>query len=313
MQFSITNAAFEGFRVMKRAPVAVVMWGVTYFICLAVIVFAAGAAVFSALAGVETGTYDYAQSARVMGSVVTAYLLAIPLFLVAGALVVAATCRAVLTPKKPGFFFMQLGGAELRLMGAYLLLLIGGIVVIFVFGLLFAMVAGGAFLMGGGLSNPQPTPSPAFALIYPLYFGAICLYVWIAVRLSLLGPITVAEGRFAIGRSWAATKGHFWTLLDLGAATIVRWFLVYFVAVVAFAMIMMVGMGLFTPESMSAMEGGDSSQVMGKVLPLLLVFAVLMAAFTALQFTILSTPFAVFYRDVIAAKPAADVVDPVEV
>jgi hypothetical protein len=87
----------------------------------------------------------------------------------------------------------------------------------------------------GGLSDPTSGPPPvALALIYPLYFGMIILYVWASVRLSLLGPITVAEGRFALGRAWSATKGRFWTLLDLGAATIVRWFLVYFAAIVLF-------------------------------------------------------------------------------
>ena len=312
MQFSITNAAFEGLRVMKRAPLAVVMWGVAYLVCLAIIILLAGTAIVSAAVGMETGGYDSAAAARVMGAVGVAYVIAIPLFLIAASIVVAATCRAVLTPNKPGFFFMRLGGAEFRLMGAYLVIVLLAIVAIILFGLVFGVIAGGAFLASGGLQSGQAS-GPMLALFYPAYFGAIILYVWVSVRLSLLGPITVAEGRFALGRSWAATKGRFWVLIDLGAATMVRWFLVYFAAICIFCVVAMIGGGLLSPDAMAAAETGGAGQVMAKALPFIIIFSILMAGFIALQFTILSTPFAVFYRDVVAAKPAPELVEATEV
>lgn len=304
MTFSITHAAFEGFRVMRRAPLAVVMWGVTYFVALALILAAAGAAVVSMIQGFEGAHNDPAATMAVMGSVLTIYLIAIPLFLIVASIIVAATCRAVLAPNKPGFFYMRLGGAEFRLMGAYLVVAIAAIVGLMLVGMLFALVAGGAFLASGG-AQPGAAPSPAIALFYPLYFGAVITYVWVSVRLSLLGPITVAEGRFALGRAWAATKGRFWTLLDLGAATVTRWFLIYFAAICLFSMLMLIGISMFAGD-MAAMETETPAAVMSRILPLMIGAAVLFAAFAALQFTVLSTPFAAFYRDVIAKPAVAD-------
>lgn len=298
---------------MKRSPLAVVMWGVTYLVCLAIIVLLAGATIMSSVIGMETGGYDPTVAARLMGSIGVAYLIAIPLFLIAASIVVAATCRAVLTPTKSGFFFMRLGGAEFRLMGAYLLIALLFIVAIIAFGLVFSLIAGGAFLAAGGLQNAEAAASPMLALLYPAYFGAIILYVWVSVRLSLLGPITVAEGRFALGRAWAATKGRFWVLIDLGAATMVRWFLVYFAAVSLFCLVAVIGAGVISPTASAAAATGDTGQIMAQTLPFIIIFSILMAGFIALQFTILSTPFAVFYRDVVAARPVPEVVEATDV
>lgn len=291
MTFSITNAAFEGFRIMRRAPVAVVMWGVTYFVCIGLILLAASGAVFSMVTAIGDAEPTAAQSFRIGSSVILAYLIAIPLSLVAASIVVAATCRAVLTPKKPGFFFMRLGGAEFRLMGAYMLIALGFVAaMLLIFGIIGGIMGGTAAMNGAGAMPPW-----VVALIYPAYFGFIFFYVWISVRLSLLGPITVAEGRFALGRAWAASRGRFWVLLDLGAATVLRWFVLYAVAVTAFSTLALIAIGV-VPD----IADMDPSRVTSTVLPLMLVGAVLFAGFAALQFTVLSTPFAVFYRDVVA-------------
>jgi hypothetical protein len=300
MAFSITDAAFEGFRVMRRAPMAVVMWGVTYFVCLALILFAAGATLMSIAQNLGSIEQNPMAAGAMMGSIFTVYLVAIPLSLIAASIIVAATCRAVLTPKQAGFFYLRLGGAELRLMGAYLVVALAFIVCMFLVMLAFVAIIGGSALMSGGMSDPTSGPPPvALALIYPLYFGMIILYVWASVRLSLLGPITVAEGRFALGRAWSATKGRFWTLLDLGAATIVRWFLVYFAAIVLFCVLAVIGAGGLIGANLETATPGEA---MGLILPFVIIGAIVLAGFAALQFTVLSTPFAVFYRDVIAAK-----------
>lgn len=291
MTFSITKAAFEGFRVMRRAPVAVVMWGVTYFVCIALILLAASGAVFSMVSAIGDAEPTAAESFRIGSSVVLAYLIAIPLSVVAASIVVAATCRAVLTPKKPGFFFMRLGGAEFRLMGAYMLIALGVIAaMLLIFGIASAVIGGTT-----AMSDASAIPHWTMALIYPAYFGFIFFYVWISVRLSLLGPITVAEGQFAIGRAWAASRGRFWVLLDLAAATVVRWFVLYAVAITIFSVL-----ALASFDVIPDINEMDPSQVTRTVLPLMAVGAVLFAGFAALQFTVLSTPFAVFYRDVIA-------------
>ena len=301
MTFSITDVAFEGFRVMRRAPVAVVMWGVTYLVCIGLVLLLGGAALASAAAGMSQAAYDPTAAVGAVGSVATVYLLAIPLMLIAAAIVVAATCRAVLTPDKPGFFYMRLGRAEFRLLGAYLIVAVGAIVAMICIAAVLALVVGGAIMAGA--SGGEPGMSPVgLALIYPIYFGLLILYVWIAVRLSLVGPITVAEGRFALGRSWQATKGRFWTLLDLGAATMVRWFLVYVVMIALLVALVAMTLGAVGPEGLVGMEPGSAAPWM-TILPMVIGLVLLLAAFGAIQFTVLSTPFAAYYRDVIAATP----------
>jgi hypothetical protein len=303
MTFSITDAAFEGLRVMRRSPLSVLMWGVAYLVMLTLIFLLCGTAIVSMMQGAMTADSDPASAMAMFGSMATVYAVGIPLSLVAASIVVAATCRAVLTPSKPGFFYMRLGGAELRLLGAYLVVLVGVIVSIVAFVLLMGLVVGGAVMSSGGMG--ADTPPAALALVYPIVFGAIILWVWISVRLSLVGPITVAEGRFALGRSWSATKGRFWTLLDLGAATMVRWFIVYMAMIILMMVVAMVGVSAAGVEALASMEGAPEIN-WSAILPLVIGYIVFIAAFSAIQFTVLSTPFAAFYRDVIAAKSAPD-------
>ncbi|NJC42480.1 hypothetical protein GGQ87_002775 [Brevundimonas alba] len=301
MPFSITDAAFEGFRVMRRAPLAVLMWGLAYLVMLVLIVLLCGTAIFSMMQGASMVENDPASAMAAFGSLMMVYAVGIPLSMIAAAVVVAATCRAVLTPDKPGFFYMRLGGAELRLFGAYLVLTIGALAIIFAFVMVMALIFGGAAMANAGTGGAMPTA--AIALIYPLIFGALILWVWLAVRLSLVAPITVAEGRFALGRSWAATKGRFWTLLDLGAATMVRWFIVYMAMVVLMMFVAMVGVSAFQPDALASMEQSPQTH-WSAILPLVIAYIVFIAGFSAIQFTVISTPFAAFYRDVIAPKPA---------
>ena len=305
MTFSITDAAFEGYRIMRRSPLSVLMWGLAYLVMLVLIVLICGAAIVSMMQGAMTADSDPASAMAAFGSVITVYAVGIPLSLVAASIVVAATCRAVLTPNKPGFFYMRLGGAELRLFGAYLVILIGAIVGILIFAMFMGLVVGGSMMSGAGMGGEAPPV--AIALVYPAFFGALILWVWLSVRLSLVGPITVAEGRFALGRSWAATKGRFWTLLDLGAATIVRWFIVYMIMIILIVVAAMIGVSATGPETFEAMDPSQGIN-WNALLPLVIGYIVFIAAFSAIQFTVLSTPFAAFYRDVIAAKPAAGTV-----
>jgi hypothetical protein len=70
------------------------------------------------------------------------------------------------------------------------------------------LIVGVAAGTGGG------PPSTALALVPLLAILPLIAFVW--VRLMLMTPVTVAEpgGSIAvIRRSWALTRGHFWTLL----------------------------------------------------------------------------------------------------
>lgn len=303
MPFSITNAAFEGLRLIRREPMAVLMWGVTYFVGLGLILLLAGSAVVAAVQSVGAADPDPAAAMRAFGAVAMVYLIAIPLMVAVSSVIVAATCRAVLTPKARGFFYMKLGGAEFRLMAAYLLIALIFIAASMLFALLIAVFVGG-FVMAAGDMGENASPPAAVALIYPLYFAFLGFLLWVSARLSMVGPITVAEGRFALGRSWLATKGRVWSLIDLGAATMVRSLIVYAVAIVLFVVLFMVFVSGFG-STLSTLETSPPSQVIGLILPFAIGGVMLLAAYSAIQFAVVSAPFVAFYRDVVATKVAA--------
>ncbi len=54
----------------------------------------------------------------------------------------------------------------------------------------------------------------------PIFFFLVWLCVWVAsavliVRLALIFPVTVVEGRYDFGQAWALTRGNFWRILAL--------------------------------------------------------------------------------------------------
>ena len=111
----------------------------------------------------------------------------------------AAMFRAVLFPSESRFAYLRIGMDELRLfatmvvilVGAYLLFIILGIV-----GLVLTHLAG---------------TSGIVALL--LGTGLVGLMIWLTVRLSLAGPLTILERKVVIGPAWRLSRGAFWRLL----------------------------------------------------------------------------------------------------
>jgi len=211
-RFSPSEAAFEGFRIIRSHPGAVLGWAFAYILVQVVI-----GGLLLLLLGPQIATLSHgagdtmsAESAvGLMGSLGAVILLAIPLILLISAVFANAVFRTVLRPKDRGLFYLKLGGDEWRM---FLLLLcwIGlgilaeiGLVIAFL--VLAAAVGTAVHASGGGVS-----PRLLGVLIGVVLF---CVAVWVLVRLSLSGPMTFAERRVSVFGSWRVTRGKFWSLL----------------------------------------------------------------------------------------------------
>ncbi len=115
----------------------------------------------------------------------------------------------------PRFVYLWFGAAEFRLIGAYLALILLMIVFMIVLGLLGGIIAAAvALAVGAAMGSHNEAVGP---VILGLTGLAILIeelaLLYIAVRLTfLLVPVTIAEKRIGILRSWELTSGNFWRI-----------------------------------------------------------------------------------------------------
>jgi hypothetical protein len=204
-------AAFEGFRLMRAHPWSVVLWVATYLAAWlglgALIALSIGRA---GVIGLQV-RFDAAaaQPARIpefilhFGWIPAGLLL---LSLLVGVVLVSAIYRAVLAPGEFQVGYMRFGMDELRLFMVSLLtpLLIPGVPLA-----IAAPIATGAFMTAG----------PARWMGFVSLLALSVLTVWLMVRLMLVGPMTLDRGEHSIEDSWRMTRGRFWPLVRLCAAS----------------------------------------------------------------------------------------------
>jgi len=78
-----------------------------------------------------------------------------------------------------------------------------------------------------------------------LFVALLAGFLYVQVRLSLAGPLSVYRGRFAIGEAWALTRGRFWAI-----------FLAYAVVFV----ILMIAQAIVSAVTIAPLLGGIMSQ-----------------------------------------------------
>ena len=134
----------------------------------------------------------------------------------------------------------------------------------------------------------KPAPLPAVTLAMP------SLAVWMAVRLSLAVPVTMAEKRIAPFASFGVTKGHFWPLLGMAVIAFIMSILVSILGTIIALPITLATGGL---EQLATMDGQSTAQILQAAGPGLLAWGVVNAIFSALQLAVIYAPFSAAYRD----------------
>ena len=297
MAFSASDAAFEGFRLVRRKPVALIAWALLYAVLSLASVFAMSNAIglmvewgerAEALESAEPTQAEVMAVFQGFGEVMLSLAWLLPVSLIVGAMLMAAVARAVLNPRAGGFGYLQLGMDEVRVfvvsLALCILLFCGWLAV----GLLVGVLAGIAGATGA---------SWMWLVVVLGGLAGVAAIVWLAVRLSLAVPITVAENRFAIFDSFALTKGRFWPLLGMAVIAFVMVLVISLLAmVVTLPLNLMTGL-----ESWSFGSNADP-EVMAAALdltnPWVIVNALVEAVVYALTVGVMYAPFAAAYRDI---------------
>jgi hypothetical protein len=194
--FSASDAALEGFQVLRKDWRVVIGWclfSVVAFVALLIVAFIA--ILFSTLAAVSK------DQATTLGGVVGGGVLGLGGVMVEIA-VTLALYRLMLRPgATPHLFHLRISRDEARLLGLWLLLLTA---------LSLLLTAGFMAVRWLGQINGLAAGAGALAVL--------ALVLWLAMRTSLAGPANFDQGGLGLAPSWRMTRGRFWPLL--GAATL---------------------------------------------------------------------------------------------
>lgn len=288
MTFSATEAAFEGFRVVRRNPLAIVFWALAYLFCFGVTFALFGGSIATLMATVESlesSQPSPQELIALMQSAVGLMVLALPLSLIFSVMLNAAIARSVLRPEEKAFGYMRLGGDELRVLAVSLII---GMVFFVAFVVLFSVVS----LLAGVAAQINAGAGVLVGVLFGL--GALALIVWLSIRLSLAVPLTVAEKRIAPFASFALTKGQSLPILGMAIIAFIMSLLVSLLATIIALPIPMASSGL---EKLATLDGQSTLQILQTAGAGLLVWGVVNAIFSALQLAVLYAPFAAAYQD----------------
>lgn len=298
MSFSATDAAFEGFRVVRRNPLALAAWTLVYLIYTVGALFASGGMMKSMavwmeqMEALENGPAPTSLDA--FAPIMESYFAAmshmawtIPVSMIVSAILMAAIARAVLAPGGGSFGNIRLGMDEFRVF-----------IVTMVICILTAIAATVAFVLAAVIGGVAIAAMEGWGgLVMALaILAAGAFVIWLCVRWSLAVPITVAEKRFAIFDSFNLTKGRFWPLLGMALIAGVMAIVISLLAgVVTMPLTMMGGMSMFGgmgEDPIEVMRNFDPTS------PWMLASAVVNAIVYALTVAVVYAPFTAAYKGI---------------
>jgi hypothetical protein len=205
--FSIETALTAGFRLIKREPLAVLMWGVAYVaVYLVSQAVMLGASFGAFLTQLGSNPQDAFQSMNTvalsngMGFFALGWLLQMAgMFVIYGAI-----ARAELYPDDRRFFYLRASGRELwlGLTSLALTILLG-----LILGVAFVIAMVPAGIMSGG----DVKSGFGAILLIGIPFAVGALYV--CARFGFAWIIAFDEERFSLFDSWNLTKGQGWRLV----------------------------------------------------------------------------------------------------
>ncbi|HAV51434.1 MAG TPA: hypothetical protein DCX75_15805 [Brevundimonas sp.] len=275
---------------VRRKPMVLLWWAAFYLVSFALIfLLAAGpiAGVMAAASDLENmGPGATPEDLRpFMMAYLAVFPILIPLGILMGAVLNAAVARSVLEPGKSAFGYLRIGMDEVRVaVVSVVLSIVMGLAAMVIFGVagFIAGFLGAADVPGGAL------------IIVVVFLAAIAAMIWLAVRLSLAIPITVAEKRFAFFDSFKVTGGHLWGLIGMAVIAFVMTLVVSILTSIVFFPLTM-GMG--AAVDWESLEGMNAMGILQAIGPMVAVAIVLQAISSALLAAVMYAPFAAAYRD----------------
>ena len=288
MSFSATDAAVEGFRVVRRHPVTALIWGLAYLV-LYVATFGLGAGQWAAImASAQTLEQSSDPSPEEMMALGQAYMGLLvwlaPLGLVIGAVLSAAVARSVLRPAENAWGYLRLGMDEVRVFAVTLAI---GVIVGLLCGVLSAIVV---TVFGLGVASGQAV---MYLIALILGLAAAALVIWLSIKLCLAVPMTIDRRKFTLFESFKATNGQFWPLLGMTIIAVIMSLIVSILGAIISA-----GTDLATGgiSVLAGMDGLSTLDVLARAWPAILVWSVVNALMSALQLAVLYAPFSAAWQ-----------------
>lgn len=301
MAFSGSDAAFEGFRLVRRNPMALVAWTLLYAVVSLLGLFAMSNAIDSltawsermeALEGTSPTPDQVLAAFQGFGQVMLSLSWLIPVSLAISAMLMAAVARGVLNPRAGGFGYLRLGMDELRVFVVMLVLSILAVCAWMALAIVIGVLAGVAGASGANW---------LWLLGLVAGLAGVAAIIWVAVRLSLAVPMTVAENRIAIFDSFALTRGRFWSLFGMAVIVIVMVLVISLLSwVVTLPLTMMVGTDIWSGGRSDADAIAAALDVTN---PWVILSALAEAVISALTVGVIYAPFAAAYRDLKGLGP----------
>ncbi|MCW5725400.1 MAG: hypothetical protein KIS81_10665 [Maricaulaceae bacterium] len=262
--FDFPQAAFHFFIVFGRKPVAVLwvaLWQVLLYAAVA-------AAAFMLIGGPYMQLISTAMTRQEMdpGEVLTLFapiMLWAPVLALFGTAVAlmaqGAWMRLLVRETVAPLIPFRFGADEFRLLGVnllYVVLLMAGYIL---FAILFFVLAGA---MGVGLAATGESPGLAAGMIGGLLTGlfiiaALCVWVFIAVKLSAAPALTIYDRGFRFIGAAGAVKGVFWWVL---LTYIVVALIIFVLAMALGTVVQLIFLGALLPVigQLAAMEQGPA-------------------------------------------------------
>ncbi|MBD3832470.1 hypothetical protein [Brevundimonas bullata] len=288
MTFPATDCAFEGFRLTRRAPLAVLSWAAAYAVFIGLMFLLVGPHFVTVLSVItemqaqgqtEPSPEDIERLAQAYGVIIG---WAMPLGLLFSAVISTAIARSVIRPEDRKFGYLRVGKDELRVLGASLLVSL----------IMFAVTFAGFMVVTVATAGAMALPA-LWLVVVLLSLAIIGLLIWLSVRLSLVVPSTFAEGRIMLKPAFAMTgEKVFWPLLGMAIIAGIMAMLVGLLgSAVAAPLSLMVG----GSEQLVAMQGASVPSLLSALGPMLAVSLVVQAVLSAAQIVIMYAPFSAAY------------------
>lgn len=288
MTFPATDCAFEGFRLTRRAPLAVLSWAAAYAVFIGLMFLLVGPHFVTVLSVItemqaqgqtEPSPEDVERLAQAYGVIIG---WAMPLGLLFSAVISTAIARSVIRPEDRKFGYLRVGKDELRVLGASLLVSL----------IMFAVTFAGFMIVTVATAGAMALPA-LWLVVVLLSLAIIGLLIWLSVRLSLVVPSTFAEGRIMLKPAFAMTgKKVFWPLLGMAIIAGIMAMLVGLLgSAVAAPLSLMVG----GSEQLVAMQGASVPSLLSALGPMLAVSLLVQAVLSAAQIVIMYAPFSAAY------------------
>jgi hypothetical protein len=277
--FSPSDAALEGFRIVRANPKQIAVWMAFNFLAFALLLAIAAVLFGSKVVALirEGEAENEAQMAEQLlagGAGPFAVLALMFVGLLISSMVIAAVFRIVFGSDEKTLFGLRLGADELRL-------------VIVSLGLLPLFFAGRLLL---NLTVYMTEPGTGWIYFAAMLFGFAVL-IWITVRLSLVAPLTFLRQHLAFREGWILTRGRFWPLLGMMILASIFWIIVVALILIVNQVVLTLGGG--------AGAIGDFDNITAVTFAAFLIGLGLSLLMPVLQVIMLAAPLAVACKAIV--------------